>query len=113
MVVPLLISALYTLPQARSGASVFATHCAACHGTRLEGVAGKGPALRGTFIRERRWGVAPLYRFVSHQMPADARGTLSDPQYAAVVAFLLARNGHPAGSVPLTAARAARATARF
>lgn len=113
MVVPLLVTALYTLPQARFGASLFAAHCAACHGTRLEGVAGKGPALRRTFIRERHWSVAPFYRFVSSQMPADARGTLSEPQYDAVVAFLLARNGHPAGTTPLTAARAARATARF
>ena len=113
MIVPLLASALYTLPQARSGASLFAAHCAACHGALLEGVAGKGPTLRGQVIQERRWGVATFYRFVSRQMPADARGTLSEQQYDAVIAFLLARNGHPAGTVPLTAARAARATARF
>ena len=113
MVIPLLVAALYTVPQAQSGASIFAARCATCHGARLEGVAGRGPTLRGTFIRERRWGVALLYRFISHQMPADARGTLSERQYDAVVAFLLSRNGHPAGTVPLTAARAARATARF
>jgi hypothetical protein len=36
-------------------------------------------------------------------MPANDPGSLSDQQYRQVLAYLLSKNGYPAGSKPLTA----------
>ena len=91
----------YTVDQAHTGAELFATYCSACHGGQLQGVALKGPALVGAPIRARRWTMNLLFSFVSHQMPANARGSLSSREYSALMAFLLQRNGHPAGAIAL------------
>jgi mono/diheme cytochrome c family protein len=103
----------YTTEQARAGAKVFAAHCIACHGSGLEGVASKGPPIVGPAMRARRWRIGRLYDFISHQMPANARGSLSARAYVAVAAFLLEQNGHPPGRVLLTPARISKVTQRF
>jgi hypothetical protein len=41
---------------------------------------------------------------ISTQMPVNNPGSLSKNQYTQVLAFILAKNGYPAGSVPLDAA---------
>jgi mono/diheme cytochrome c family protein len=94
---------LYSPAQANAGARLYAVNCSRCHGSELQG--GSAPPLRGPKIANR-WPVRLLYHFVSHEMPADARGRLSDRSYRAIVAFLLARNGHAAGTSELTAAAA-------
>jgi mono/diheme cytochrome c family protein len=96
-------AAYYTAAQARAGAGFFAVNCSRCHGIRLQG--GSAPPLAGARIAGR-WPVALLFHFVSREMPADARGSLTPTAYGAIVAFLLQRNGHPAGRRILTAATA-------
>ena len=94
------------------GASVYAQHCAACHGDDLLGQKTIGaPALiggRGTLNRVPKRGTPPgnlpvktvesywpyattLFDYVKRAMPMNAPGSLSDDQIYAVSAFILAR----------------------
>ena len=98
----------YTAAQAVQGARLYALNCSRCHGVDLLGIG--APPLVGPAFRQR-WPIRTLYRFASRQMPADSRGSLSPATYSAILAFLLQRNGHPAGAEPLTAASASAITA--
>ncbi|HTW85537.1 MAG TPA: PQQ-binding-like beta-propeller repeat protein [Candidatus Sulfotelmatobacter sp.] len=98
----------YTAAQANSGATVYASRCAVCHGTSLQG--GAGPTLVGAAFKKSinasyKTG-ADLLDFISKQMPADAPGTLSAQQYADVTAFVISKNGYPANSTTFSAANA-------
>ncbi len=94
----------YTNAQASSGATVFTQSCGQCHGANLQG--GSGPPLSGqTFSQAYGAGTAaPLYDFISRQMPQNAPGSLSQQQYLDVTAYVLSRNGLPAGDTPLSMA---------
>lgn len=94
----------YSPDQAKNGATVFGQSCAQCHGANLEGES--GPALSGsTFFKAYGSGTAaPLYDFISRQMPLTAPGSLSQTQYLDVTAYILSRNGIAAGSEPLSSA---------
>ena len=48
-----------------------------------------------------------VYTFARTQMPLDKPGSLRPTTYAALVAYLLQQNGHPAGTRALTPAAAA------
>jgi hypothetical protein len=72
------------------------------------------PALKGkdspiTGIRT----VGDIYNYASTQMPLDKPGSLSPATYAALVAFLLQQNGHPAGPRALTPDAAKRSTEKM
>lgn len=87
--------------QAELGAAGYAQHCALCHGQRLEGM-DHFPTLVGTTF-QRRWAertLGELHTYVHDTMPLGAGGTLDDETYAAVVAYLLVRNGVEPGEVP-------------
>jgi len=92
----------YTSAQAARGATVYAQSCLQCHGQHLQGES--GPALSGPTFRSAYGAgtAAPLYDFISRQMPQDAPGSLSQQQYLDVTAYILARNGPPAGQTPLS-----------
>ncbi|MEO7040290.1 MAG: PQQ-binding-like beta-propeller repeat protein [Candidatus Elarobacter sp.] len=93
----------YTSAQATAGAAVFSGKCSQCHGVNLEG--GSGPPLTGTAFKQyvgKSGTAASLYDFISKQMPADKPGSLSGEQYLDVTAYLLARNGYPAGGTALS-----------
>lgn len=116
-------------PQVRTGASLYAFHCAACHGDTGTGFeeavaafpdshqtctkchrpanprvmdwsrirpnnafsVGEGPALLGRDGAVHRFGSeAALLGYVRTTMPRPFPGTLSDEEYEAIVAFLLA-----------------------
>jgi mono/diheme cytochrome c family protein len=93
----------YTTSQAAAGAQVYQQHCIQCHGASLQGNA--GPALSGqAFAASLRFGkltAQQLFDFIKTQMPADAPGSLTDQQYLDAMAFILSRNGYPAGSTLL------------
>ncbi len=94
----------YTEDQASTGATIYSGKCAQCHGARLQGQS--APSLTGTRFAKSLEGYgngAPLYDFISKQMPANAPGTLSKDQYLAVTAYILAQNGYPSGNHALDA----------
>jgi alcohol dehydrogenase (cytochrome c) len=93
----------YTAAQARSGATVYSGQCSQCHGVNLQG--GAGPALVGSTFQKyvgKSGTAASLYDFIAKQMPADKPGSLTQQQYLDVTAYILARNGYPAGDVALS-----------
>src|SRR5882757_1946874 len=91
----------YTGAQASRGATLYTQYCAQCHGTNLQGES--GPALTGQILRAAYGAgtAAQLYDFISRQMPQDKPGTLSQQQYLDATAYVLSRNGFPAGNTPL------------
>ena len=96
-------AALYTEQQAEQGAGIFAGNCSSCHGVNLQGSA-SGPAVGGSaFLKKAKmleWKVADMRNLVVSAMPANNPGSLSEQQYADVLAYLLAVNCYPAGSEP-------------
>lgn len=91
---PALVS--YTAIQAQQGREVFEAVCSACHALG---------EFRGQMFR-MTWMARPIghfFQLVATTMPQDAPGSLEPGEYAAVVAYILQLNGHPAGSVELPA----------
>jgi polyvinyl alcohol dehydrogenase (cytochrome) len=100
---PTVLAGVYTTAQAERGHAVYQQNCAAgCH---MENLKGNGPALELTgkgFVG--RWkGVilGDLYKKIRDTMPVDKPGSLSGEDYLAVTAYLLSRNGYPAGATAL------------
>ncbi len=105
----------YTLEQAESGQALYAVHCAACHGSALEGGVA-APLSEQTF--RVTWSrpnvtVDDLHFIISTTMPALRGGTLTDEEYLDVLAFILQRNDVPAGSTMLTTNRKSLAAIRM
>jgi alcohol dehydrogenase (cytochrome c) len=94
----------FTKAQANTGQQVYSSACASCHGSNLEGQA--GPALAGSkfesSLQFSKMSAKQLFDFLSTQMPADNPGSLSHDKYAAVMAYILSKNGYPAGSKKLS-----------
>ena len=98
----------FTAAQASTGAKAFAAHCAACHGTELEG--GAGPALSGpnfkTLSTKVKASVGDIFTYMTTNMPMNAPASLSHADYVAILAFVLSKNGYAPGSRALTFAQA-------
>lgn len=92
---------VYAAAQVQSGAKLFGANCAACHGADLSGTA--APPLAGkTFLV--KWSgqtAADIHDVVSTQMPLTAPGSLKPAEYIDLVAFILSKNGYPAGTAQL------------
>lgn len=91
----------YSADQATQGEALFKQKCAVCHGANLQG--GAGPALAGAqfFLRYHGQPLSALWATIHTQMPLNAPGTLSPTQSLALVAFILQKNGFPAGPSPI------------
>jgi S-disulfanyl-L-cysteine oxidoreductase SoxD len=95
-------SGVFTSAQADRGSAVYAQSCANCHGSGLEG-ADMSPALAGAAFMAS-WNdltLGDLFERIRISMPADRPGTLSRPQMADVIAFVLRSNQFPAGATEL------------
>jgi alcohol dehydrogenase (cytochrome c) len=95
----------FTLTQAARGQGLYAEHCASCHGTALQG--GGGPALVGKEFAAS-WSqsartVDDLFYIMRTAMPRPAVGSLTEAQNLDILAFVLSRNGVPAGGTALSA----------
>lgn len=88
----------FTAAQVEAGRTAYAQYCAACHGDTLQG--GQfGPTLKGRAF-QAKWGGATLdelYTYVRRSMPPAAVGQLSEANYAALLATMMADNGVAAG----------------
>jgi mono/diheme cytochrome c family protein len=96
-------TASYTAAQAEAGDQAYQAACTECHTQALSG-SGDAPPLAGASFA-RRWNGRPfaeLTRFMRDHMPRTLPGVLNDRTYLAVTAYVLARNGVPAGRAPLT-----------
>jgi len=92
----------YTQDQATRGHQLFNNFCAQCHRPDLTGAA--GPALVGdAFLK--KWSNKPLgdlFDFEHSKMPATNPGSVPDDTMWSITAYILQKNGLPAGSVALT-----------
>ncbi|HEX7036207.1 MAG TPA: c-type cytochrome [Pseudomonadales bacterium] len=96
---------VYTESQAAEGRRVHARHCARCH---------EPGYYQGSFLSA--WQSVPLatlYDVIELKMPEDAPGSLRPDEYAAVLAWVLALNGLPAGERKLPHDREALARIRI
>lgn len=93
---------VYSEEQAERGKTAYEAQCAFCHLSELTGQ-GFAPALiEDTF--KSRWqdgNLGDLFTIVKQTMPQDKPASLSDKEYAEVVAFLLKSNLYPAGKQEL------------
>ena len=86
--------ASFSEAQAAVGAEVYTSACAACHLPGLQG-SSEAPELAGPNFRAQ-WGNRPagdLLTYVRRTMPPTAPGSISDEEYAAVVAYMMRSNG--------------------
>lgn len=97
----------YTQDQATRGHQLFNNYCAQCHMPDLTGAA--GPALVGdAFLKN--WSNKPLddlFNFEHSKMPATNPGSLPDDTVWTITAYILQKNGLPAGSTALSQPTAA------
>ena len=95
----------FTAAQAARGSDIYAAQCASCHGAALDD--GSAPPLTGEYFVQswERPGVTldDLFFIMRTTMPEGGVGTISDEQHLDVLAYLLERNGYPAGNRALTA----------
>jgi cytochrome c len=103
--------------QAASGAKLYAANCASCHGDGGEGNA-NAPAVVGktalpldapapSKARKAQFHTAAdVLHFVKENMPPKNPGSLSDEEYAAIIAFDLKANGVDLGGKRIDATTA-------
>ncbi len=95
-------SGVYSTAQALQGQGVFGARCERCHGNDLTGGA-TGTSLIGERFMQF-WSednLDSLFKKISETMPRNAGGSLSDTEYVQVTAYILQKNGFPAGSTEL------------
>jgi cytochrome c5 len=89
---------IYTQPQSERGRTIFVASCGRCHNDELAG-SERGPALRDDAFWQR-WdndSFDKLFTKVRDTMPQQGVDSLSDEQKADALAYILAKNGAPAG----------------
>jgi mono/diheme cytochrome c family protein len=91
----------YTTTQATNGAKAYQKTCASCHGAKLQG--GMGPALVGRqfWLSYAGKKASTLWSAVHTTMPMMAPGSVAAKNSVDIMAFLLQKNGVPAGAIPL------------
>ena len=90
--------------QVEAGAEAYATNCAICHGTNLEGST-LGPLLSG-FSWVRRWGTQTptlLLGNIQANMPPGGNESITEEDYLNIVAHMLQVNGVDGVTDALTA----------
>ena len=99
-------SGVYTEQQATDGATVYTKACASCHGEELSGEGFAPPLIDEPFaLRWQDGTVDDLFVVLKATMPQDRPASLSDAEYAALIAFLLQKNQAPAGPAALPSDR--------
>src|SRR6202167_3405819 len=93
----------YTAAQAQAGRAAYQANCASCHAPDLSGR--EGPQLAGANFMTQ-WGdktTGDLIGFMRATMPPGAGGSLPDPTYINLAAFILDANSARPGDRALTA----------
>jgi S-disulfanyl-L-cysteine oxidoreductase SoxD len=96
------VDGVYSADQAKRGAALYQKLCSSCHGEELEG-RGPAPTLSGdAFVGQ--WSGQPLsnlFEKIQTTMPADRPGSLTRPDNADILAYLLSANDFKAGASEL------------
>lgn len=92
-------SGVFTDAQAKRGEAAYQGNCAACHGKTLQATNPDAPSLTlpSFGLSWHKKTVADLFTLMRTTMPLGAGGSLSDPEYLDILAFILKFNGYPAG----------------
>jgi cytochrome c len=96
-------SGVYSESQAYRGEKVADTTCIGCHGPKLDG-GDSGPKLVGEAFLAN-WStqsMSVMFDWIREAMPAEAPGTLSRDDTAAVIAYILKLNKIPSGKQDLS-----------
>ena len=89
----------YTNAQAARGATVYTQYCVACHGANLQGES--GPRSWSDVLQAYGAGTAAqLYDSSAGRCRRTRPASLNQWQYLDVTAYVLSRNGLPAGRRP-------------
>jgi S-disulfanyl-L-cysteine oxidoreductase SoxD len=93
---------VYSAEQAHRGEAMYQKQCVSCHGAALDG-AGPYPALSGDDFLAKYQGqpATNLYDMIQKLMPATSPGSLSRPDAADLLAYILSFNKFPAGKTDL------------
>ena len=93
---------IYSADQAHRGEALYQKQCVSCHGSALDG-AGPYPPLSGDDFLTKYEGqpTLNLYDMIQKLMPADKPGTLTRPEAADLLAYILSFNKFPAGKTDL------------
>ena len=93
---------VYSEAQAARGKAAYEAQCAFCHQSDLRGQGFAPGLIEDTFTS--RWqdgNLGDLLTIVKATMPQDKPASLTDEEYAAIVAYLLQANHYPAGQQEL------------
>jgi mono/diheme cytochrome c family protein len=93
----------YTTAQSQRGLRAYTQNCRDCHGANLDDGEFGGAPLRGSYFDQTYVGIpaSALFGYIQTAMPPDRPGQLPPETYADITAYVLERNGFPAGSAPL------------
>jgi S-disulfanyl-L-cysteine oxidoreductase SoxD len=93
---------IYTVEQAHRGEAAYQKQCSSCHGAALDGN-GPYPPLSGNDFLSKYQGqpIVNVYDMIQKLMPATAPGTLTRPEAADLLAYILSFNKLPAGKTDL------------
>ena len=97
----------YTAAQATAGRSAYEMSCSACHRLDLGGTNEAPQLAGGSFLGVwSRRTTGDLLSYVQATMPPDNPGSLGQPTYLNIVAYILQANGAPAGAQALASTTA-------
>jgi len=89
-------SGVYSKEQAGRGMDVYFGYCKSCHAVQTH----TGAAFESTWNGRT---LSDLYSFIRERMPKNEPGSLSDQEYADVLAYVLQMNKMPVGKNELPA----------
>lgn len=93
---------VYTAAQAKRGEALYKKECSECHGEELEGKGEAASLVGGDFAAA--WNeltLNDLFERIRIAMPKEKPGSLTRPQYADAISYILSKNGAPAGKAEL------------
>jgi alcohol dehydrogenase (cytochrome c) len=95
---------LFTAEQATAGRALYATTCAACHLSNMQGTFEAPPLAGANFLNTwRNRPASDLIGRIRNSMPLTSPGSLSDADAVNLTAFILQSNGATAGAQALAA----------
>jgi mono/diheme cytochrome c family protein len=93
---------VYTADEAQRGGTAYQKQCASCHGSELDGVGPYPPLSEAEFLSKYQdQPILVLFDKIHTTMPADHPGSLTRPETADVLSFILSFNKFPAGKTEL------------